>query len=116
MPPPVPSKARAHALNAAREAKNALEAVRNARWDARDARKRARAKLADARKRAAEIKDLEEVERRAAKIARHIGGGSDVGGGGGDEIDIDDDDETEIKDVETKAIPAAVLGGLATKG
>lgn len=67
-------------------------------------------------KRTAEIKDLEEVERRAAKIARHIGGGSDVGGGGGDEIDIDDDDETEIKDVETKAIPAAVLGGLATKG
>ena len=56
MPPPVPSKARAHALNAAREAKQALEAVRGARFDARDARKRARKKLADARKKAAQMR------------------------------------------------------------
>lgn len=56
MPPPVPSKARAHALNAAREAKQALEAVRSARWDARDARRRARKKLAAARQRAAHLR------------------------------------------------------------
>ncbi|MAW60140.1 MAG: hypothetical protein CMJ94_04815 [Planctomycetes bacterium] len=80
MPPPVPSKARAHALNAAREAKNALEAVRNARWDARDARKRARAKLADARKRAAEVRQQaagmrDSMKKRAdgfvAKLPKH---------------------------------------------
>lgn len=56
MPPPVPSKARAHALNAAREAKQALEAVRAAGWDTRDARKRARQKMAEARQKAAAVR------------------------------------------------------------
>jgi len=74
-------------------------------------------------KRTQEMKDLEEVERRAAKISRKIeGGGGAVVGGGGDEIDLDDDEEDDDSenagdqvrvDVETKAIPAAVYGGLA---
>jgi serine/threonine protein kinase len=56
MPPPVPSKARAHALNAAREAKQALEAVRAAGWNPRDARKRARQTMAEARQKAAAVR------------------------------------------------------------
>ena len=73
-------------------------------------------------KRTAEIKDLEEVERRAAKIARRIEGSGDTPRGG-DDIDLsDEDDEGEdvattapVQNVQTKAIPAAVYGGLAAK-
>ena len=73
MPPPVPSKARAHALHAAREAKQALESVRSARFDARDARKRARKKLADARKKAASMRtDMrKKTDAFAAKLPKH---------------------------------------------
>ena len=44
-------------------------------------------------KRTQEMKDLEEVERRAAKISRKIEGGGI--GGGGDEIDLDDDEDDD---------------------
>jgi serine/threonine protein kinase len=73
MPPPVPSKARAHALNAAREAKQALEAVRAAGWDTRDARKRARQKLAEARQKAAAVRaDLgKRKDAFVAKLPKH---------------------------------------------
>ena len=77
-------------------------------------------------KRTQEMKDLEEVERRAAKIARRIEGNTGaVVGSGRDDIDLDDDDDDDDDDsendagqaavgnVETKAIPAAVYGGLA---
>jgi len=79
-------------------------------------------------KRTQEMKDLEEVERRAAKIARRIEGnaGAVVGTGRDDIIDLDDDDYSENDasqagvpvtnaNVETKAIPASVYGGLADK-
>jgi serine/threonine protein kinase len=73
MPPPVPSQARAHALNAAREAKHALEAVRAAGWDSRDARKRARQKLAEARQKAAAVRaDLgKRKDAFVAKLPKH---------------------------------------------
>mmetsp|Transcript_13408 Transcript_13408/g.29677 ORF Transcript_13408/g.29677 Transcript_13408/m.29677 type:complete len:1117 (+) Transcript_13408:245-3595(+) len=76
-------------------------------------------------KRTAEIKDLEEVERRAAKIARRIGESGDTPIGGGDDIDLSDDEDdvdegievtAPVQNVQTKAIPAAVYGGLASKG
>lgn len=73
MPPPVPSKARAHALNAAREAKQALEAVRAAGWDTRDARKRARQTMAEARQKAAAVRaDLgKRKDAFVAKLPKH---------------------------------------------
>jgi hypothetical protein len=92
-------------------------------------------------KRPAAATSLEEVEERAAKLRKVASealdegseGPGDGGGGGGDEIDIDDiDAEIEeaaaegeaaagaesaagpaVRDVSTKAVPAAVFGGLA---
>lgn len=72
-------------------------------------------------KRKAEVADLGEVERRAARLRQATATPEDTGG---DEIDIDDigDDEDEepsnsstgnMKGVSEKAIPAAVYGGLA---
>jgi pre-mRNA-splicing factor SYF1 len=90
-------------------------------------------------KRTKEMKDMDEVERRAAKLRKITAGNMAVAMPSeekkpsiqGDEIDIgssDEDDEgdegvqqanvtnhTIIKDVNTKAIPAAVFGGLASQ-
>ena len=78
------------------------------------------------KKRSAEMADLGEVERRAAKLRevtaqQTAAAASD--GGGDDEIDIDDEEEEEeqmpaptppVKAVSEKTVPAAVFGGLAT--
>jgi len=85
------------------------------------------------KKRTAEVADLGEVERRAARLRQVTGaaesGASAAAGGGDDEIDIDDIDGNEeeeekqappplppstknVKGVSEKAIPAAVFGGL----
>lgn len=86
-------------------------------------------------KRTAEIKDLDEVERRAAKLRKVTAGlvaasQEKQEENDDDEIDIDDEDDDEegessktettfasaipIKDVETKAVPAAVFGSLVS--
>ena len=88
------------------------------------------------KKRTAEVADLGEVERRAARLreAAAVASGGGDGGGGGDEIDIDDEDDDEaaaeeeeelvpapprtniVKGVSKKVIPAAVFGGLTASG
>jgi len=85
-------------------------------------------------KRTAEIKDLDEVERRAAKLRKVTAGlvaatqEQQVVAGDEDEIDLEDEEESvdegfavvvpkvsaaRVNDVSTKAVPAAVFGGLA---
>jgi len=88
MPPPVPSKAREHAINAAREAREALSQLRNTKWDARDARKRARKRMADARKQVAShtrqviaaSKPKAKRKRKQSKTARRFKGTPSWGG------------------------------------
>ena len=87
-------------------------------------------------KRSAEVDNLDEVEERVAKLRKATATSNATGaaatddGGDDEEIDIDDVDEDEdeeeqdesqaqetvktaVKDVSTKAVPAAVFGGLA---
>ena len=88
-------------------------------------------------KRTAEIKDLDEVERRAAKLrkvtssfvaASNNANGDDVEDDNDEEIEIDDDEEEEDEieettiesnsgshNIKTKAVPSAVFGGLASQ-
>ena len=83
------------------------------------------------KKRTADVADLGEVERRAARLreATASGGGNTEAApaGGDDEIDIDDLDEEEeeeapppsksnVSGVSERAIPAAVFGGLTASG
>ncbi|EED93449.1 predicted protein [Thalassiosira pseudonana CCMP1335] len=76
-------------------------------------------------KRTADMADLGEVERRAARL-RQATGAQNVSAGD-DEIDIDDVDEegeepqqaprtSNVGGVSTKAVPAAVFGGITTCG
>jgi len=82
-------------------------------------------------KRTAEMADLGEVERRAARLRQATGAVTNnaiATNGADDEIDIDDIEEEEeeetptpagkvgVKGVKEKAIPAAVFGGLAAGG
>ena len=84
------------------------------------------------KKRTAEVADLGEVERRAARLREAAAVAS--GGGGGDEIDNENEDDDEaaaeeeeelvpapprtniVKGVSKKVIPAAVFGGLTASG
>ncbi len=75
------------------------------------------------KKRTADMADLVEVERRAARLREVTAAGAS---NGGDEIDIDEEEEDSgparssmtkhIHGVSEKAIPAAVFGGLTTTG
>jgi pre-mRNA-splicing factor SYF1 len=76
------------------------------------------------KKRTADMADLSEVERRAARLREATAA---VASNGGDEIDIDEEEEEEdpesalpvakyVQGVSEKTIPAAVFGGLTATG
>jgi pre-mRNA-splicing factor SYF1 len=88
------------------------------------------------KKRTAEVADLGEVERRAARLREAAAAANivvAVGGGNGDEIDIDNEEDDDVEEAEEKqlpttrstknvesvsekVIPAAVFGGLIESG